>query len=73
MLNSSDIKLTTPKKEIEGSLNPLSGQKSLGDDSCEKFKQNEKNLKEERLKKESRMELSLASENRKFMKSTTPG
>jgi hypothetical protein len=72
MLNQSDVKVTTPKKEVEASANALSAQKSIGDDSTEKFKQNEKNLKEERLKKESKIDLSLTLENRKIVKSTTP-
>lgn len=69
----TDTKVTTPKKEAEGSLNPLPGSKSIHDDSAEKFKLNEKNLKEERLRKESKIELSLTLENRKVPKSTTPG
>jgi hypothetical protein len=52
----------------------MSGQKNLDDDSTEKFKQNEKNLKEERLKKENnnKIEISLTIENRKITKSNTP-
>jgi hypothetical protein len=41
-------------------------------DSSEKFKENEKNLKEERLKKESKIEIPLGLDNRKVLKSTSP-
>lgn len=40
--------------------------------SEQKFKENEKNLKEERLTKESKIELPLALENRKIIKAVTP-
>jgi hypothetical protein len=74
MMNPSDIKLSTPKKEGEGQMNPISGSKSLQDESAEKFKMNEKHLKEERLRKESKMELSLTVDaSKKGTKSTTPG
>lgn len=41
-------------------------------DQSEKFKENEKNLKEERLKKESKIEIPLGLDNRKVLKSTSP-
>lgn len=74
MMNNPDTKLATPQKEVEGSLNPISGNKSIHDESAEKFKQNEKNLKEERLRKESKMDISLGVENNlKMLKANTPG
>ena len=40
--------------------------------SAEKFKENEKNLNEDRLKKESKIEIPLTLESRKLGKSSTP-
>ena len=74
MMNNQEAQLATPQKEVEGSLNPISGTKSIHDESAEKFKQNEKNLKEERLRKESKMDISLGVENNlKMLKANTPG